>query len=175
MKLREMQLEDVVLVSRWLSEPHVARWWLAGSSLEREIEDLRQSVTGEQAVEVRIIVDEGRPVGWCQWYVCAGDPEWASDIGAAASDVGMDYAIGVASSTGKGLGTLVIAGMVDTIQETHPQSAIFADPDERNTPSRRVLEKNGFELLGIKPVGSEPTDDPMAIYRLGPPVSASGR
>jgi hypothetical protein len=29
-----------------------------------------------------------------------------------------------------------------------------------------VLEKNGFELVAVRPVATEPTDLPMAIYRL---------
>jgi hypothetical protein len=33
-----------------------------------------------------------------------------------------------------------------------------------------VLEKNGFELVGVKAMATEPTDEPMAIYRL--PASA---
>jgi len=45
----------------------------------------------------------------------------------------------------------------------------MADPDERNVASRRVLEKNGFELVAVKAIPSEPTDDPMAIYRLAAP------
>jgi hypothetical protein len=32
--------------------------------------------------------------------------------------------------------------------------------------SRRVLEKNGFELVAVRPVATEPTDASMAIYRL---------
>jgi hypothetical protein len=29
-----------------------------------------------------------------------------------------------------------------------------------------VLEKNGFRLVAVRSLVSEPTDDPMAIYRL---------
>jgi RimJ/RimL family protein N-acetyltransferase len=44
----------------------------------------------------------------------------------------------------------------------------LADPDAANTASRRVLEKNGFRLVAVKPVATEATDAPMAIYRLPP-------
>lgn len=163
-----MRIDDLQLVAEWFSEPHVAEWWLAGSSAEQEIDDIRRSVNGEQQVSVRVAIQDDRPIGWCQWYVCDDDPGWAADIGAGPGDVGMDYAIGVEGSTGRGLGTLMIAEMVKSIRAEHPDAAIFADPDERNLGSRRVLEKNGFELIEVKPVASEPTNDPMAIYRLSP-------
>jgi RimJ/RimL family protein N-acetyltransferase len=41
-----------------------------------------------------------------------------------------------------------------------------ADPDAENHASRHVLEKNGFSLVAVKTMDSEPSDEPMAIYRL---------
>jgi hypothetical protein len=37
----------------------------------------------------------------------------------------------------------------------------------------RVLERNGFELVAVRPVESEPNDNPMALYRLA--STARGR
>jgi hypothetical protein len=39
-------------------------------------------------------------------------------------------------------------------------------PDAADAAARRVLEKNGFGLVAVRPVATEPTDAPMAIYRL---------
>lgn len=41
-------------------------------------------------------------------------------------------------------------------------------PDATNTDSRRVLEKNDFRLVAIRPVPTEPSQAAMAIYRLAP-------
>ena len=38
--------------------------------------------------------------------------------------------------------------------------------DAANMASRRVLEKNHFVLADTRPVATEPSDAPMAIYRL---------
>lgn len=133
--------DDLPLVAGWLSQPHVAAWWLNGSSVEREIEDLRRSVSGEQQVSVRVVVHEDQPIGWCQWYRCGDDPDWTRDIGADAEDFGMDYAIGIPVRTGTGLGTILVGEMVKSIRAEHHDVAIYADPDERNVASRRVLEK----------------------------------
>jgi RimJ/RimL family protein N-acetyltransferase len=37
-----------------------------------------------------------------------------------------------------------------------------------NAASRRVPEKNGFALVAVRPVATEPIDAPMALYRLPP-------
>jgi aminoglycoside 6'-N-acetyltransferase len=167
-----MRLEDLPLVTRWLSAPHVAPWYVAGSSVEAEADDLRRSVSGEEQVHVLVVSEGGRPVGWCQWYLCDVDPQWAADIGARPGDVGIDYAIGDPTRVGQGVGTTLIGALVRQVRAHHPRCAVTADPDARNVASRRVLEKNGFELMAVQSIPSEPTDDPMAIYRLpAPPVS----
>ena len=164
--LRPMRLEDLALVERWLVEPHVARWYLAGSSLETELEDVRQSVSEAQAVHLLVVLHDDQPIGWCQWYQCDVDPAWATDVGAASGDCGIDYAIGDQTRVGGGVGTELIAALVRLVQAARPGCRIIADPDAQNRASRRVLEKNGFELVAVKAMASEPTDEPMAIYQL---------
>jgi aminoglycoside 6'-N-acetyltransferase len=171
--LRPMQTDDLALVERWLGEPHVARWFLAGSSLEAELEDIRRSVGEGSETHMLVVLHDGEPVGWCQWYLCAVDPEWAGEIGAEPDDIGVDYAIGDPARVGGGVGTELIAVLVALVRTAHPGCGIVADPEAHNTASRRVLEKNGFELVAVTTMDSEPTDDPMAIYRL--PADAAGR
>jgi aminoglycoside 6'-N-acetyltransferase len=177
--LRDMGLDDLPLVTRWLSEPHVARWYLAGSSAEQEVDDLRQSIGGRQPVHPLMVLEDDAAIGWCQWYPCDVDPAWADDMGARPGDVGIDYAIGDAGRIGRGVGTALVAALVRVVRTEDPGAGLMSDPDARNKASRRVLEKNGFRLVAVTALPSEPTDDPMAIYRLdgegdatrpGPPV-----
>jgi aminoglycoside 6'-N-acetyltransferase len=165
-ELRPMEPGDLILVERWLGEPHVARWYLAGSSLEAELADVRAGAQGDDGVHVLVVLHEGQPIGWCQWYPCAVDPAWAADIGAGPGDCGIDYAIGEPARVGGGLGTALVAMLVARVRAARPDCDIVSDPDARNTASRRVLEKNGFGLVAVKAMDSERTDDPMAIYRL---------
>ena len=164
--LRPLAAEELALVERWLSEPHVARWFLAGSSLERELADVRDSVLGQQRTQVLLVLEHDEPVGWCQWYRCEDDPEWAAEIGAADGDVGIDYAIGEPAAVGRGVGTELVAALVRVVRAAHPSCGIVADPEAHNAASRRVLEKNGFKLAAVTAMDSEPTDEPMAVYRL---------
>ena len=52
------------------------------------------------------------------------------------------------------------------VRSARPGCDIVSDPDAENVGSRRVLEKKGFELVAVKTMDSEPSDAPMAIYRL---------
>jgi aminoglycoside 6'-N-acetyltransferase len=165
LSLRSMTMTDLDLVRAWLIEAHVARWYLSGSTVEQEIEDLRQSVAGEQPTRALTVLLDDRLVGWCQWYRCDEYPDYAVDIQAAPGDVGIDYAIGAADQVGHGVGTALVAALIEAISDEQGRVGIVADPEASNTASRRVLEKNGFQLVDVRPLASEPTDEPMAIYR----------
>ncbi len=173
LRLRDLQAEDLPLVATWLATPHVARWFLAGSSLEAELDALHQKSDGAPTVHVLMVLDDEVPLGWCQWYLCSVDPGWAADVGAAPGDAGIDYAIGDPARTGRGVGTALVAALVERVRAEHPACAVTADPDARNTASRRVLEKNGFALVAVSSLASEPTDDPVAVYRLAAPAGPS--
>jgi RimJ/RimL family protein N-acetyltransferase len=61
----------------------------------------------------------------------------------------------------------LVAALVLLVRaERSEDCAVMADPEAHNVASRRVLEKNGFELVAEKVMACEPTNDPMAIYRL---------
>jgi RimJ/RimL family protein N-acetyltransferase len=81
-------------------------------------------------------------------------------------EIGIDYAIGDPNWIGRGAGTMLIAALVAEARRHHPGAGILTAPDVANIASGRVLEKNGFELVAVRPVATESTDAPMAIYRL---------
>jgi aminoglycoside 6'-N-acetyltransferase len=161
-----MTAADLDLIRAWMAEPHVARWYLSASTLEQEIDDLETCVLGAEPTHALIAVENGREVGWCQWYRCADYPEHAAAVGAESGDVGLDYAVGDPARIGQGVGTALIAALVGHIRQRHPHAGLVADPDAANLASRRVLEKNGFVLQGEQVVATERTDAPLAIYRL---------
>ena len=172
MTLREMREADLHLVEGWLHRPHVARWYLQGSSLDYEIEDCRKSLRGEQPTHLYVAEFDGAPIGWCQWYRCDDYPDHAAALGASAGDVGIDYAIGDPQQIGVGRGTELIAALVALVRGVDPTAGIIVDPDAANVASRRVLEKNCFELLDERPVPTEAVT-PTANYRLAPTRQAA--
>lgn len=164
--LRRMKEAELELVKAWMTDFVVAQWYLVGSSVEKDIEDLRSCISGDEPTEVLLVSDQEVPIGWCQWYLCGAYPDHAEGVGAGTDDIGIDYALGDPVRRGAGVGTALIAALITYIRQQHAAAAIFADPEASNVASRRVLEKNGFQLLGVRPLDSEPTDTPVAIYRL---------
>jgi aminoglycoside 6'-N-acetyltransferase len=159
---------DLPAIAAWLALPHVARWWTAGTTAEAELAEYRHRVSdgADPATIMLMVLRDDVPVGWCEWYRWADYPAEAAEMGALDGEAGIDYAIGDPECVGRGLGTELIAALVAEVRRQQPGAGIMADPDAANTASRRVLEKNGFELVAVRPVATEPGDTPMAIYRL---------
>ncbi len=167
--LRPMEIGDLSLVSRWLSAPHVARWWLAGSSVERELDDLRQSVTGMQPVHAAPRAQRRR----ARRVVPVVPVLARARLGrrrrrGTAETSGSTTPSGRRRKSAEAWGPRWSRALVELVQTVHPGCGVIAGPDERNAASRRVLEKNGFELVRVAALPSEATDDPVAIYRMSP-------
>ncbi len=166
LRLSPMTAADLTFVESWLAEPHVARWYLESSTVTREIDQLRGCILGHEPTHAVTVRASDQPIGWCQWYRCDDYPDHAAGVGAQPDDIGIDYALGESAWVGRGVGTALIRTLVDHVRQRDPHAGVIADPNAANVASRRVLEKNRFTLLAERPVASEPTNAPMAIYRL---------
>jgi aminoglycoside 6'-N-acetyltransferase len=169
-ELRAMQPGDLPLIAGWLAQPHVARWWLVHETADEELERYRQLLTGELDDGTHLLMvierDPRAAVGWCEWYRWDDTPDEARELGALPGECGIDYAIGDPGAIGRGLGTELIAGLVAEVRRHHPGCGIAVEPEAANAASRRVLERNGFALVDVRPLAFEPNGNPMAIYRL---------
>ena len=163
-----MSEADLPTVAGWLAEPHVARWWIPDTTAEVQLDKYRERINGSGATTMLIASVEGRPVGWAQWYHWADHPAPAHAMQARDGEAGIDYAIGDPTAVGHGLGTDLVAALVHEVRRCTGPARLLVAPDATNTASRRALEKNSFQLVAIRPVATEPTQAPMAIYRLTP-------
>jgi aminoglycoside 6'-N-acetyltransferase len=188
LSLRAITEADLPAVEAWLALPHVARWWTPDATPEAETAKYRERIrqetgqreTGqrgkdheeragqgrEPATHMLMVIVDGMPVGWCQWYLWADYPAEAEAIGARDGEIGIDYAIGDPAQIGRGIGSTLIATLVAEARRRHPGAGILTTPEAANIASRRVLEKNGFRLVAVRPIATEASDAPMAIYRL---------
>ena len=142
--VRPMTEGDFPDVTRWVNEPHVARWWDEHNTPERVAAYYGPGVRGEDKTRYWVWEVNGRSVGFAQAYRIADHPEFALLCGRPDA-VGFDYAIGDPAFAGRGLGTsLLWVFLRDIVVPAYDGTReLFAAPDHRNVASLRVLAKLG--------------------------------
>jgi len=166
--LRSLTEDDLPLLAEWVSRPHVARWWYAPVGLEAIRAEYLPCIQGSEPTQVRVVEIGGQPAGFAQWYRWADNPEHAAKLGADPDEAGFDYLLADPAYCGQGLGTQLVAELIQQVRSTWPElGGLVVDPEAQNRPSCRVLEKNGLRLVRVARI--EDTDGyPLgdtAIYR----------
>lgn len=158
LSVRPMMPGDLADVTRWVNEPHVARWWDEHRTAEQVAAHYGPALRGEEATRLWIWEVNGRSIGFGQDYRIRDHPEWAL-LCARPEAIGFDYAIGEPAFVGRGIGTgLLWVFLRDIVWPAYPGAPeFFAAPDHRNAASLRVLEKLGFTqgLWFDEPVGPD--------------------
>lgn len=176
MTFRRLEEADLPMLAGWLEQPHVHRWWHHETTPEALERDFGAVLRGEEPAEDLVVELDGRPVGLCQrsrWhdypaYVEEMAPSYAVPLDA----VSIDYLIGDVADTGRGLGPLVIAALVDDTWRRHPDARSIVVPvAEGNRPSWRALEKAGFTAVGRADLEPDNPVDPRdhVVLRLDRP------
>lgn len=142
---RPLRRSDLPLLQRWLSEPHVDRWWHQPFGLEELCAKYAPRIDGTEPTHVHLIDYSNHPIGWIQWYRWADYPTHAAQLGAEPSTAGIDLAIGERDMIGRGLGPEVILGFLEGfVFVDRTITACVSDPEEQNVRSIRAFEKAGF-------------------------------
>lgn len=144
--VRPMTRGDFRDVTRWVNQPHVARWWDEQRSPEQVAAQYGPALAGEDPTRLWVFEVNGRSVGFAQDYRIGDHPDYALLTGKPDA-VGIDYAVGEPAFVGRGLGTsllwvLLSDAVVPSYEDLHQ---VHAAPDHRNAASLRVLAKLGFE------------------------------
>jgi aminoglycoside 6'-N-acetyltransferase len=173
---RPLIAADLPSLRDWLREPAVARWWNHETTPEAIERDFGPSVRGEEAGEDLVVSLAGRPVGLMQRSVISDYPEdleefvEVADVPAGA--VELDYLIGEAGQRGRGLGSRMIAAVVEDTWSAYPAApAVLVAVVAANVASWRALEKAGLQRIAEGPMSTDnPVDDPLHyIYRVDRP------
>lgn len=167
-RLRALTAADLTLVSQWFSAAHVQRWWHESSDLAAVRSQYLPCIEGSVPTHLLLAELPAAPLGLAQWYRWSDYPDHAHSLGADPDEAGFDYLIGSEDLCGLGLGTQLIAALIAHIRAQEVSVAGFVvDPELANTASRRVLEKNGFELVAVKSIPDPDAHPigPTAIYR----------
>lgn len=171
---RPLARADFAMVSRWLTNPHVFRWWQEDCPTVAAVEEkYGETVDGGGGALLFVIESAGQPVGLIQCYRHVDHPEWDRLIRVPES-AGIDYLIGEPELCGRGLGSAAIAAFCVEVFGFYPDiTSVVAVPQRDNIASCRALAKAGFDLIDERFLGS---DDPAdagisAVYHLPRPAA----
>jgi len=142
---RPLALADLPALVSWQHAPHVAPWFPERLDLAAAERKYGPRIAGQSPTRVHVASVGGQDCGFLQHYRVADYPAYAAATGEPAA-VGIDYAIGVQTLTGRGLGPqLIWAYLRDVVLPAHPAVCrAVASPDVANGRSLRALEKAGF-------------------------------
>jgi len=128
---------DLPLLSVWLKDPAVARWY----EDDDYIEDLEESLD-DTRIRMQLVLFDAEPIAYVQDY----DIHAWSDHHFAYLPVGsrgIDTFIGSSDQMGKGHGTHYLNRLIKQLfAERVP--ALGIDPEPENTRARQVYRKIGF-------------------------------
>jgi aminoglycoside 6'-N-acetyltransferase len=173
-ELRPLRRADFPLVSRWLAEPPVARWWHDDPSPAAVEARYGPSVDGTDPTRVYLGVHDGTPFGLVQVYRFDDESESEAELAAVcpvpAGALSIDYLVGEPEARRRGLGAAMIAAAVARGFADHPgASDVLVPVVAANEASWRALRRAGGtwyaagELTPDNPVDSRD----HVVYRFG--------
>ena len=174
---RRLTESDFPLLRQWLLQPHVARWWNHETSPEAVARDFGPAVRGEEPSEDLLVAVGEDPVALVQRCRLADYPQYIGELASQTEipeqAMTIDYLIGDARLTGRGLGTRIIKAIVAATWTDHPDApSIIVPVHSANHASWRMLEKAGFDRRTeafLEP--DNPVDDHLHfVYRIDRPA-----
>ena len=167
---------DLPMLSEWLREPEVARWWNHDATEAGVARDFGPSVRGEEAGEDLVVLLGGRSIGLLQRSKIADYPEELAEfmtlVEVPDGAVELDYLIADPTLRGRGLGSRMIAHAVhDTWKAVPTTPTVLVAVVATNVASWRALEKAGLQRIAEGAMSPDnPVDDPLHyIYRADRP------
>lgn len=140
MKLRTLNNSDVETVSGWLSEEENYQWLDFGMGVQKLKPQAIKILLGRNIHAFRVFSEEkeSEPIGLVA----------LSDINHHFKTAVLWYVLGNKNYSGKNYTTKAVSEMLTIGFSELDLLSVFAWAIEENLPSRRVLEKNGFRLIG---------------------------
>lgn len=145
--LRPLSDEHLSYLYKWNSDPKVL-YWTEGEDVECYPQDVVHQIYGgiSQNNFCFVVEVNDKIIGEC-WLQKMNLPEvkkmYAADIDVRR----IDMSIGEKSYWGKGIGTLFIGMLVKYAFECEHADVLHCFCEDYNIRSKRVWEKNGFQLI----------------------------
>lgn len=137
-----MTPDDLPLFKGWLRTPHVARWYHDVDDWIAEAEDVDGTFGWLRHF---ISEQDGRPVGFCQYYAGRDSgEEWLDALGTDGT-YSLDYLIGDVKDLRRGFGRQLVGLLTEEIAQNPDAMRIAARPEPENEASRALLRSCGFK------------------------------
>ncbi len=134
---------DIPMMTAWLHEDHVAKWF---DNADNWLDEINQRESAFSWIHHFIMMDGTTPVGFCQYYDCfdAGNLEDWYQVLRKGETFSIDSCIGNKAYLGKGHGKALIGLLTQmVVNKAHPRQ-IVVQPDKENHASNHVLMANGY-------------------------------
>ncbi|HGY2546770.1 TPA: AacA4 family aminoglycoside N(6')-acetyltransferase [Citrobacter freundii] len=160
--LRLMTEHDLPMLHDWLNRPHIVEWWGGEDqrpTLDEVLEHYLPRVLAEESVIPYIAMLGEEPIGYAQSYVAlgSGDGWWEDETDPGVR--GIDQSLANPAQLNKGLGTILVRTLVETLFADPAVTKIQTDPSPNNYRAIRCYEKAGFVQQGVIT-----TPDGPAVY-----------
>lgn len=142
--LRPMTERDLPMLHEWLNRPHLVAWW-GGDAARPTLEDvLADYHPAALAVTPYIAMLGDEPIGYAQSYIAmgSGDGWWSNETDPGVR--GIDQSLANPAQLNRGLGTMLVAALVDRLFSDPTVTMIQTDPAPNNGRAIRCYEKAGF-------------------------------
>ncbi|WP_460206428.1 GNAT family N-acetyltransferase [Scytonema sp. NUACC21] len=133
---------DAALLSRWLSAPHVARWY------PEPQEHLDWALCPPAGGERAIIAVNGARVGYLRWQAVSREIlDWVGLMEIPANSVDIDILIGEVSCVGRGIGPQALQLLIKRLREDPSIPLLGLTTSIHNHAAKRAYSKAGFRDL----------------------------
>jgi len=142
-----MKMDDVELIARWMSKPHVAVRWNQDWSVSRWHEEIDKQVSGRRSRPAIVLLD-GIPLAYIEVYWVTLDG-LACYYPCAARDLGIHIAIGEENKIGQGLGRQILRWIAESLLHLESRcDRVVAEPNVINQAALRAFTAAGFRRVG---------------------------
>lgn len=148
---------DPEMITEWMSRPHLVQTWDQDWPLPRRRAYLDAQLAGAFSRPCVLGFDFAaidrpdlgrRDVAYVELYRPARD-EISTLYRAGAHDMGFHIATADPNLIGRGIISAWIGHLAAGVFAVEPQCRrLMCEPEHRNTPMRKALEKNGWQLVG---------------------------
>ncbi len=156
---RKLQIEDLLLMHKWLNEPHVHEWYDKNekNTLEAITQRYGPKIKEKKPTDCYLISYKEKPVGFIQTYIVTDWPEFGNYVGYDDHTASVDLFIGESSFMGQGLGSILIKKFLKEIVFKNPYiTTCIIGPEPANKRGIRAYGKVGFKYMKTVQVGNEP-------------------